>query len=164
MSASRLIILAASACALLACNTAKTPCLIWNATASAPTGLYIVERTEPLHRGDLVLALPPSSLRRFAAERGYLPQGVPLVKYAAALAGDSVCGDGQSVTINGHIAAKRLASDALHRPLPVWTGCKILNRHEIFLLNTAPHSFDGRYFGPLPTSVILGKLVPLWVR
>jgi len=25
-------------------------------------------------------------------------------------------------------------------------------------------SFDGRYFGPVQTSAILGKLVPLWTR
>jgi conjugative transfer signal peptidase TraF len=163
MSASRLSILAASACAFLACSTAKTPCLVWNATASAPTGLYIVERAEPLHHGDLVLALPPSFLQRFAAERGYLPQGVPLAKYIAALAGDSVCSASSIITINGHIAARRLAIDSLHRPLPEWTGCRILGRNEVFLLNPAvSHSFDGRYFGPLPITVVLGKLVPLW--
>ena len=26
------------------------------------------------------------------------------------------------------------------------------------------HSFDGRYFGPLPASSIVGRAVPLWTR
>jgi type IV secretory pathway protease TraF len=28
----------------------------------------------------------------------------------------------------------------------------------------APGSFDGRYFGPVPRSSIIGKATPLWVR
>ncbi len=34
---------------------------------------------------------------------------------------------------------------------------------EVFLMNpTAPDSLDGRYFGPLPASSIVGRAVPLW--
>src|SRR3546814_8827768 len=58
--------------------------LLWNASASAPIGLY---RINPFARpavGDMVAVAPPPALARFMAERHYLPVGVPLLKHVAA--------------------------------------------------------------------------------
>ena len=34
---------------------------------------------------------------------------------------------------------------------------------DVFLMNPGvPDSLDGRYFGPLPASSIIGRAVPLW--
>jgi len=42
-------------------------------------------------------------------------------------------------------------------------GCRILRQDEVFLLNPrSADSLDGRYFGPLPTSSVVGRAVPLW--
>jgi type IV secretory pathway protease TraF len=42
--------------------------------------------------------------------------------------------------------------------MPWWTGCRILNRDDVFLLNPdVPLSFDGRYFGVVDRSLIIGK-------
>jgi conjugative transfer signal peptidase TraF len=143
----------------------STPRFVWNASASAPLGLYRVEPTVALHKGDLVLAWAPESGRRLAAERGYLPRSVPLTKRIAAMAGDTVCGQHGLIVINGWIAAIQLAADPQGRPLPPWTGCRQLTPGEAFLLMAEVwDSFDGRYFGPVQTSAILGKLVPLWTR
>src|SRR3546814_4398363 len=49
--------------------------LLWNASASAPIGLY---RINPFARpavGDMVAVAPPPALARFMAERHYLPVG-----------------------------------------------------------------------------------------
>jgi type IV secretory pathway protease TraF len=36
---------------------------------------------------------------------------------------------------------------------------------ELFLLmEGVPGSFDGRYFGPVNRSAIIGRLVPLWTE
>ncbi|MBI2741043.1 MAG: conjugative transfer signal peptidase TraF [Rhodospirillales bacterium] len=141
------------------------PFLVWNASASAPLGLYRVEHTGALSRGDLVLAWPPESARRFAAERGYLPETVPLIKRVAAVAGDRVCASRRLILINGDVVATLLAADRQGRPLPGWTGCRDLAADEVFvLMGEVPQSFDGRYFGPIQTSAILGRLVPLWTR
>ena len=165
MRALQFVIATAASCALLAYGGHKTPWLIWNATASAPIGFYVVVQASPLHRGDLVLAVPPPSVQRFAAQRGYLPVGIPLVKYIGALGGDDVCAKDNAVTINGHIAARRLTSDHLHRLLPAWTGCRTLSNSELLLLNEqVVTSFDGRYFGPTATAAVMGKLVPLWTH
>ena len=162
MRALQLVVATAASCALLACGGHRKPCLIWNATASAPIGFYVAVQVSPLHRGDLVLAVPPSSVQRFAAQRGYLPVGIPLVKHIGALGGDEVCSKGNVITINGHIAAKRLTRDHLNRPMPAWTGCRTLSNSELLLLNEdVATSLDGRYFGPTATAAVIGKLVPL---
>lgn len=148
----------------LAALARPAPWLVWNASASAPIGLYRVlpGETGP---GDLVLVHTPDSVRQFAAERGYLPQNVPLVKRVAALGGDVVCAAGDAVSVNGRVVAERLARDRLSRPLPTWTGCQTLKPDDVFLLmEGAADSFDGRYFGPVPTADIIGRLVPLWVE
>jgi conjugative transfer signal peptidase TraF len=141
------------------------PHLVWNASASAPLGLYRVEVGAPIARDDTVLAVLPDAPRRLAAERFYLPAGVPLIKRVAATAGDRICGKGDDVSINGHVVAHRLAHDGKGRPLPRWTGCRVLAHREFLLLmEGVPDSFDGRYFGPVDAAQIVGRLVPLWTE
>jgi conjugative transfer signal peptidase TraF len=139
------------------------PLIVYNASASAPLGFYHVLPIGALHRGDLVLVRTPTAARRLAAERGYLPATVPLVKRIAARDGDTVCAINHAVTINGRHVADQLAADRMGRKLPRWTGCQTLRTGEIFLLMAdVPDSFDGRYFGPVPVRAVIGRLVPLW--
>jgi conjugative transfer signal peptidase TraF len=140
----------------------RAPLLIYNASASAPLGFYRVFPARPLARGDLVLARAPETPRRLAAERGYLPAGVALVKRIAALSGERICAIGRAVTIDGIAVATRLPVDRAGRPLPAWGGCRTLGPDEVFLLMAGvPDSFDSRYFGPVSTESVIGRLVPL---
>src|SRR3984885_9444486 len=77
----------------------RPPWLVWNASASVPIGLYAVARITVVHAGDLVVVRPPEPLARFLADRGYLPRGVPLLKHVTALAKQTVCRIGRSVTV-----------------------------------------------------------------
>jgi conjugative transfer signal peptidase TraF len=139
------------------------PLLVWNASASAPLGFYWISHDQAVSRGDLVLAALPEVARRLAAERGYLPAGVPVVKRVAALAGDVVCAESGIVVINDRVAAQTLFMDRQGRPLPAWRGCRALAGSEVFLLmEDVRDSFDGRYFGPIDATAIIGRLVPLW--
>jgi conjugative transfer signal peptidase TraF len=148
----------------LATLARPAPWLVWNASASAPIGLYRVLSGKPVH-GDLALVRTPDSVRQLAAERGYIPATVPLVKRVAALDGDIVCAAGDVISVNNRVVAERLARDRLGRPLPVWTGCQTLEPDDVFLLmEGVADSFDGRYFGPTPTAAIIGRLAPLWVE
>ena len=141
-----------------------SPKLIWNASASVPIGLYAVQPGSPLKHGDLVIAAPSGPLAAFLSERRYLPKDVPLLKHVAALPGEIVCRHGLVITIDGTAVASALTRDRADRPLPVWQGCRKLTSTEIFLLNRAvPDSFDGRYFGPLTVTSVIGRAVPLWV-
>lgn len=141
------------------------PRLVWNASASAPKGLYVVSPGARIEAGDMVVARTPEPWRSLAARRHYLPANVPLVKRAVAVAGDEICARGASVSINGVPAVTRLARDAEGRTLPWWEGCVGVRKGEVFLLMAgAPASFDGRYFGITRHHGIVGKAHLLWAR
>ncbi len=164
MARTRFAPLCAVAVAIVAAIAPRCPpVLVWNATASAPLGLYRVTPLDGLRRGDLVLATPPPTARNLAAKRGYLPANVPLVKPVAGLPGDTICGAGRRISINAQAVAMGLSTDSRMRPLPRWQGCRTLGPNDVFLLNAEiKDSFDGRYFGPTKRSAIIGKLRPLW--
>lgn len=139
--------------------------IVWNTSASAPVGLYRVRRDRMPQYGDLVLVVPTPRVAEFAAQRGYLARNVPLVKRIAATAGDTVCAMGPDIFIDGRRVAERLSADNKGRMLPAWSGCKSLGRGETFLLmEDVRGSFDGRYFGLVNTSQIIGRLDPIWIR
>ena len=140
------------------------PRLLWNASASAPIGLYRLHPARQPIVGDLVAILPPAPLAHFMAERHYLPLRVPMLKRVAAGPGATVCRFGGNVTIGGRFAAAAHDADRYGRPLPVWRGCRVVGAQELFLLNSAPGSFDGRYYGPIPASGLLGRAQPLLTR
>lgn len=162
----RLFAAMVAGCAILAGGAilAPHPRIIWNATASAPRGLYFLADRRA-SQGDLVLVKTPLSVRQLAAERGYVPANVPLVKRIGAEHGDKVCGTGSRISINGIPVAVRRTHDGQNRLLPRWDGCRLLGANDIFLLMTGvPSSFDGRYFGVTSRAAVLGRLVPLWTE
>jgi conjugative transfer signal peptidase TraF len=141
------------------------PRLVWNASASMPRGLYLVIPGLPVRTGQMVVAWPPRAVRALAAERHYLPIGVPLVKRVGAVPGDRVCANRRRITVEGRGVADRLDADRAGRQLPAWTGCRTLHGGSYLLLATdRPDSFDGRYFGPTEASDIIGRARLLWAR
>lgn len=153
----------AAAAALFSAALPVSRVLVWNATASVPTGLYHIRGTASLHVGERVAIDPPPHLQRFLAARGYLPVGMPLLKEIAALPGDRVCRAGASITINGAPVGIARARDSRGRTLPGWSGCRVIDADELFVMNRrAPDSFDGRYFGPLPAERLIGRASPVW--
>jgi conjugative transfer signal peptidase TraF len=140
------------------------PLLVWNASASLPTGLYRVAAPTDLTRGDLVVAHLPDAWRTFSAVRRYIPANVPLVKRIAASPGETVCARGRVITIDGRRVAERRLRDGSGRLMPWWAGCVTLRNGSVFLMADAPASFDGRYFGPSSRGDLLGRAFPLWTR
>lgn len=138
------------------------PLLIWNGSASAPTGLYLVTAAGNPARGDRVAARLPAPWRALAARRHYLPANVPLIKRIAALPGDEVCESDNRITVNGDVAALRLRRDGAGRPMPAWHGCRRLGAGDVLLLAAHAASFDGRYFGLSQRRDILGKAHLIW--
>lgn len=140
------------------------PKLIWNGSASVPIGLYAVHPIADLHLGELVLVRPPVAIARYLEERGYLAMGVPILKQVLALPGQSVCRFGRAIAVEGTAVGDALDRDRLGRSLPVWRGCRIVAEGQVFLMNRwSASSFDGRYFGPLPASTVIGRATPLWI-
>jgi conjugative transfer signal peptidase TraF len=136
--------------------------VIYNPTASAPLGFYAVEPARPFHAGDLVVSRLPPAAAALADRRLYVPASVPVVKTVAAMVGARVCRDGLVVTIDGRVTAVARVRDHAGRLLPVWSGCRTLRPGQVLLLSRHPASFDGRYFGPTPAALILGRARPLW--
>jgi len=166
MTASRRIALAAltfvSAAATLLMRH-PSPLLIWNASASAPIGLYRVQPARTFNVGELILIMPPEPLAAFLAGRSYLAEGMPLLKHVAAVRGHTVCRRGAVVMIDGVTAASASAVDHIGRPLPSWHGCRVLREREVFVLNAPADSLDSRYFGAVPIASVIGRAVPLWL-
>jgi conjugative transfer signal peptidase TraF len=141
------------------------PKLLWNASASVPIGLYAVHHVGALYVGELLVVTPPEPLASFLDQRRYLPKSVPLVKRVAALPGQTVCRTDQAIIVDGFAIGAALGRDHLGRLLPVWQGCRLIAAGEVFLMNLQSRdSLDGRYFGPLPTTTIVGRADPLWTH
>lgn len=176
MSGSRASILALSSAAAVALTAlawasfAKPlPRLVYNPSDSVPVGWY---RVEPLPRqpsslqvSSIVLVHLPAEAAALAAQRGYLPPHVPLLKRVGAVPPQRVCITGQVLRIDGHTVATSLSVDRLGRPLHGWPQCRRLQAGEVFLLSaTNPASFDSRYFGPVRTAEVIGIAQPLWLQ
>lgn len=140
--------------------------IVYNVTDSVPVGWYRVEpmpsSPPSLHVGSIVLTRLPAQPAALAAQRGYLPAHIPLLKRVGAVPPQHVCVLEGIVRIDGVPTAAVLRADRWGRALPSWDDCRALRDGEIFLLsNTNPASFDSRYFGPVAASSVIGLAQPL---
>lgn len=141
------------------------PLVVWNASASVPTGFYAITPIARPEVGDLVAVRTPEPLSHWLVKNRYVGPDTPLLKRVAALPGSEVCRHGTTITVDGAAVAEARAQDRLGRPLPAWRGCRTLRDGELFLLNAAhPGSLDGRYFGPLHAVTIIGRATPIWTQ
>jgi len=139
------------------------PQLVWNATASAPEGLYRLHADRPPAVGDWAALRAPQPLAGWLDRRGYLPGGVLLIKKVAARAPSRVCRQGDAITVDGRLVGHAEPRDRAGRALPIWRGCFVLAEHDLFLLNPAAGSLDSRYFGALEDAAVVGRAEPLWL-
>ncbi|QDF37464.1 S26 family signal peptidase [Bradyrhizobium symbiodeficiens] len=141
------------------------PLYIWNASASVPIGLYRLRPAERYHVTELVAVEPPEPLATFLDLNGYLPLGVPMLKRLLALAGQTVCRRGLTISVDDIPVGEARDRDGRGRPLPKWQGCRVVGDDELFLMNwQSDDSLDGRYFGFLPASSVIGRAFPVWTR
>lgn len=173
----RLVLAGLSVCGLTALAWASfvspLPRLIYNPSDSVPVGWYHVHPLDhragslprPLSVGSIVLVPLPAEAATLAAQRGYLPTRVPLLKRVGAVAPQEVCLAGGSARIDGVPSAAVLRVDRLGRSLPSWPQCRRLRPGELFLLSTTnPASFDSRYFGPVSASAVIGVAHLVWLE
>jgi conjugative transfer signal peptidase TraF len=140
-----------------------SPILVWNASASAPIGLYRIKAGAHPRIGEFVLVKPEPALQTFITLRGYLPPKIPLIKRVAALSGDEICRHDQAILVTNIHVADALFFDSAGRKMPVWRGCVILKSDEVFLLNAPENSLDGRYFGATKMNDVIGVANPVFV-
>ncbi|MBY4818648.1 S26 family signal peptidase [Burkholderia contaminans] len=177
----RFVLAALSACGLAALAWAAfvqpLPRLVYNPSDSVAVGWYRVDPTghgadslprplpPSLRVGSIVLTMLPPDAAALAAQRGYLPARVPLLKRVGAVAPQHVCVFDALVWIDGVPVAAVRAADRLGRALPSWLQCRQLRPGELFLLSsTNPASFDSRYFGPVSAAAVIGVAHPVWLE
>ena len=74
-----------------------------------------------------------------------------------------MCRTGHTITVDGQAIGDALDRDRRGRELPIWQGCRVIADDELFLMNwQVRDSLDGRYFGPLPASSVIGRATPLY--
>jgi len=141
-----------------------------NLTESVPRGLYFY-LPGAVHRGEIVQACLPVVLAAYARAHeiltsGFCPDGAePLVKVFAAGGGDVVTVNPADLRVDGRpwpqSAIRSIDSRGRHVDMQMSRGVHRLAPHTVLLLGLHPHSWDGRYFGVLPSSVITGRWLPL---
>lgn len=141
------------------------PLYMWNASASVPVGLYRLQSTDQRYVTELVAVLPPEPLATFLVDGNYLPRGVPLLKHVLALPGQTVCRERLTVLVDAIAMGVARERDGRGRPLPFWQGCRVIAQGELFLMNwQSADSLDGRYFGSIPASAVIGRAHPVWIE
>ncbi|MBI2713295.1 MAG: S26 family signal peptidase [Rhizobiales bacterium] len=149
----------------LAFGTNRPPLYIWNASASVPLGLYSLHPSNTRYIGELVAVAPPEPLATFLADGSYLPRGVPMLKRVLALPGQTVCRNGPMILVDGIAMGSARERDGRGRLLPTWQGCRLIGTGELFLMNwQSADSLDGRYFGAIPSSAVVARAHPVWIK
>lgn len=145
-----------------------------NTTDSMPMGIWRQTALHRAGRGDVVLlCLPATPVTQLGRSRGYIGSGpCPtgqeiLLKPIAAARGDEVDVTAAGISVNGDEIPNsgQLAQDGKGRPLPAYpAGSYHVPAGEVWLVSPHnPRSFDSRYFGPVPTSLVRSTVRPVWV-
>jgi type IV secretory pathway protease TraF len=115
-----------------------------NASESAPVGVYCVTH-RPLARGVFLYLKMP-------------------LKIIAGLPGDTVQVTKEGSYINGKLWPNSAIPRDTHGYIPFPFGTYKLTPHQFWLLGKHPLSWDSRYLGPIPESLISSTAQPLWVE
>ena len=141
------------------------PLYVWNASESVPLGLYRLRPADKLFVTELVAVQPPEPLATFLDLNGYLPVGIPMLKRVLALPGQTICREGSIISVDTIAMGEARERDSRGRPLPVWHGCRVVGEDELFLMNwQSKDSLDGRYFGLIAASAVIGRAFPVWTE
>jgi conjugative transfer signal peptidase TraF len=139
----------------------------FNSTGSLPIGLY---RVSTAADANLAEFCPPEPLSRLSVVRQYRNRGNcpdgdnPLMKPIVAIPSDVVILSESGLKVNGKLlwnTAPR-SRDSKGRPLPHYPfGTYRVSSGTVWVASSYhPLSFDSRYFGPIPTSIIRHRLKP----
>jgi conjugative transfer signal peptidase TraF len=139
-----------------------------NTSPSLPVGLYI-RTSNPA--ASLVEFCPAEPYAQLAVVRGYRSAGncrdgaAPLLKPVIAQARDVIDISPKGITVNGLAVPNSVpvAVDSSGRQLTPWpAGRYVVRPGEVWVVSSFNRrSFDSRYFGPVATSAIRGRVQPL---
>lgn len=114
-----------------------------NTSPSMPIGLYGLTH-EPIRRGSLVLLKDP-------------------LKEIVAVPGDTVQWDAAGVHVNGRLLENSAVPSGSPYPPYPYTTLK-LAPDQYVVMGRHPLSYDARYTGPTPSSLIATTIKPIWTE
>lgn len=136
-----------------------------NRTASLPRGIYMAVPMGDLKVGDLVRVDVPESMKEYAFGRGWMEPGEMLLKKVGATRGTVYHVDDQNFEIAGRYIGPIYDVDSKGREMPKLRGDFIVKEgHFLPVADFSKNSFDGRYFGDVPVSLVRGKVVAIWTE
>jgi conjugative transfer signal peptidase TraF len=132
--------------------------LVVNDSPSMPRGVYwIAIGAMPGRRGEVVWFRPEGRFAALIYGRGWLPDGMPLLKTVGGFAGDSYCVRDGRFVVAGVDVGPVFSLDSRGRPIPQIGGCGYVGESEFLPISTSlDRSFDGRYMGAVPMRNVLG--------
>ena len=140
-----------------------------NVSNSYPLGVY--KRTPGAYeKYTFVESCLPENVASFMIDREYIPNigncggYPPVIKMVYATEGDKIEVD-NAVSINERVIDNTviLQHDDLSRPLAAASDTTVNKDHVWLMSNSNPNSYDARYFGQTPVSLIRSRLEPLWI-
>jgi conjugative transfer signal peptidase TraF len=141
-----------------------------NCSPSLPVGLYQVASGPDATLVEFCPAEPFASVanaRRYRQAGNCADGGAPLMKPVVARAGDSVQISPRGVAVNGNALPNSapLRTDTAGRPLTPWPfGTYVVKPGTVWVVcDYHSRSFDSRYFGAVPETLIRNRLSPLFV-
>jgi type IV secretory pathway protease TraF len=132
--------------------------LAYGPSTSLPKGWYVrAFPARPLRVGDLVVLDVPDRMQDYVATDVRHPR---LLKQVAAVGGMTACWGIEAMTVRGthgwypfHPLAPAVRHDL---------GCWVLAPDEVVLVGTHARSFDSRYMGPVSTTLVQWRALPVW--
>ncbi|MGB8267564.1 MAG: S26 family signal peptidase [Candidatus Velthaea sp.] len=143
----------------------------FNLTPSMPVGMYWA--TSPWQRGDTVAVCAPPAIVDEGLAKGYIPRfplgpcwrhTMPLVKVLAAIGGDAVGVSPRRISVNGATwpYSQRRYETISGEPITQWmNGYSRLAADRILVLGENPESWDSRVWGPIPSSSVRARWIPI---
>lgn len=133
--------------------------LTYSVSRSVPKNIYLVMPSREFKRGDLVQFIPPEPFKKFLLTKHWLPQSGLMLKYVYAVPGDFVCNENHVVMVNKRKVGPVYTFYNKKNKLPQTKFCGKLTDNQYLLMSTCvKRSYDGRYFGPVRKTNIVGKV------
>jgi len=128
--------------------------------------LFFIDHQRAPHRGDLASFVMPSfakdRVKPEGIDRPYLRIGDLWMKRVVGVPGDRVEIQGLQVLINGTVVGESVVLDRAQQPISLADFPQVIPPGFVYLsLETHPRSFDSRYLGLLPSSILEGVVTPL---
>ncbi len=140
------------------------PIIFINYTGSLPNGIYIAIPSFGIRAGDIAAFNMSSDLYEFSLERGYISDKLekPQLIKKVMTPGNIYENKDNQLYINQQYIGPIHPADPKGRPLDVIPeGVHVVPENKYFLFTPHPQSFDSRNYGPVDSSLIISRIIPL---